>query len=572
MRPAGSVALALLLTSATAFAQAPPAAPARPAEPPATDPASEAPPTDAPPAGEGGAAPADPPPAAAEAKPDAAQVTAVGEPPSPTGKVPAPGTEPSGEVSERQRALPKESQPSEHQGSFTFGSYGRMVAATDARGGPGRDADIVAHGSRLDEGNYVELELRRDDEWPITASRTRLVATLAFASPVFHYDGRFDANLAVRNLYIEERDLGLQGLAVWAGSRMLRGDDIYLLDWWPLDNLNTVGAGVSYATDLGAKEWPLRSAPDGAERPFGAIHLTVHGGLSRPESPFYHQTVERPAPLEQFGTVPVEVLNRQRFIGSLRAEYAHRLGDKGGLKGVLYAEAHQLPSAQRETETPRVFEDLSSDDGYVIGGQIGAWSGERDTHMNVFVRYATGLAAYGQFATPGQLTLEETTSGASELVVAAGGNAELGPVGILLGTYLRRFRDATPSLNFEDTDEGIVAIRPSVFFGEMAGLSVEGSLQMTQRGIVSADPADAAAPPSGPRTASMWRIGVMPFLSPAGRGSFSRPQFRFIYAAAVRDDVARALYAEDDVFALREVEHFVGVGAEWWFNSTTYDR
>ncbi len=133
---------------------------------------------------------------------------------------------------DRPTAAEKAPEP-EHQGSFSFGSYGRMIAATDARGGPGRDADIVAHGSRLDEGNYVELELRRDDDWAITKSKTRLVATLAFASPVFHYTGEFDANLAVRNLYIEERDLALEGLSVFAGSRMLRGDDIYLLDWWP---------------------------------------------------------------------------------------------------------------------------------------------------------------------------------------------------------------------------------------------------------------------------------------------------------------------------------------------------
>ncbi len=29
---------------------------------------------------------------------------------------------------------------------------------------------------------------------------------------------------------------------------MYRGDDIYLFDYWPLDNLNTVGAGATYGT------------------------------------------------------------------------------------------------------------------------------------------------------------------------------------------------------------------------------------------------------------------------------------------------------------------------------------
>jgi hypothetical protein len=441
----------------------------------------------------------------------------------------------------------------EHHGSFSFGSYGRMIAATDARGGPGRDADIVARGSRLDESNYVELELRRDDDWAITNAKTRLVATLAFQSPVFHYNGEFDANIAVRNLYIEERDLGIEGLRVWAGSRMVRGDDIYLLDWWPLDNLNAMGAGVGF------------------DHPKG-LHFQLLGSLSQPNTPLFTQTVDRPAPLNQFGSVPVQILDRQRFIGAARAEYDHMLGDKAGIKGVLYSELHQLPSGQRETEIPRTFEKLPSDGGFTIGGQIGTWTGERDTHLNLYGRYSSGLAAYGQFSTPSQLDVEDTTSGASEIVVAAGGNVEFGPIGVLLGTYIRSFRNASPTLDYDDLDEGIVALRPSVFFGEIAGLAVEGSYQRQQRGVVSPDPEDPVAPPSGPKTATVWRLGFVPFLSPAGRGSFSRPQFRFIYVAAFRDDIAKQFYPQDHVFGIRDVEHFVGMGAEWWFNSTTYDR
>ncbi len=62
----------------------------------------------------------------------------------------------------------------------------------------------------------------------------------------------------------------------------------------------------------------------------------------------------------------------------------------------------------------------------------------------------------------------------------------------------------------------------------------------------------------------------MPFLSPAGRGDFSRPQIRFTYVLTARDKNARALYPDDDVFHRRAFEHFFGIGAEWWFNSTTY--
>jgi hypothetical protein len=451
---------------------------------------------------------------------------------------------------------PTEDEAAPAAGSFSFGSYGRVIAATDGRGGPGRDADIVAHGSRLDESNYVELELRRDDTWARTGATTRLVATLAVAHPVFHYDGEFDVNMAVRNLYLEERDLGLEGLRVWAGSRMLRGDDIYLLDFWPLDNLNTLGAGVGY-------------------NHANKTDVELHGGLSRPDAPFYHQSVDRPLPLNQLGSTAVDVLNRQRFIGSARAHHIVPIAGDGGIKAVAYGELHLLPSGQRETEALRVFEDLPSDDGFVVGGELSAFTGERDTHVNLFVRYATGLAAYGQWASPGQLAPDHTTSGAHELLVAAGGNWELGPVGVMLGAYFRSFRDASEDLNFEDVDEAIVAARPHVFFGEIGGLAVEGSYQFAQRGVLTApvDEAgdvDTSAPLTGPVTPRLFRLGFVPFLSPAGRGDFSRPQFRFIWALTFRDDQAKTLYPQDDVFGLRSVEHFIGVGAEWWFNSSSY--
>ena len=65
-------------------------------------------------------------------------------------------------------------------------------------------------------------------------------------------------------------------------------------------------------------------------------------------------------------------------------------------------------------------------------------------------------------------------------------------------------------------------------------------------------------------------LGVIPYFSPSGRGSYKRPQLRLIYAITSRNSGARALYAADDVFSQRAVEHFIAIGAEWWFNSTSY--
>ncbi len=452
-------------------------------------------------------------------------------------------------------AAPPPSSFEKMMSGFTFGSYGRVVAGGDFRGRPGRDADFVARGSRLDESNYAEIELRREDFWEKTQSRTRIVATLALTNPMFHYTGDFDVGISVRNLFIEEKDLGLKNLSAWAGSRMYRGDDVYLLDWWPLDNLNTLGGGARYDFLDKGRSW-----------------LALHVGVNRPTGLFYYQTSERVAPLNQFGANTVEILNRQRTIGSLKYSHIFPVGEKGGVKGVLYGEAHGLSEGQREVD-PEVFEDVPAESGFVVGGQLGAFTGERDTYLNLFFRYARGIAAYGEFATPTQLSLDRNTDGAEEIRFAASGNFEKGPFSVLLGAYVRAFRNASKPLDAGDLDEGAIILRPHVYFGEWGGLAVEGSYQAQQRGVLFApEPVEgeSKAAPTGPHMGSMWRVGLIPFLSPAGRGSYVRPHIRLIYLISFRDEGARALYPKDDVFGIRDVEHYIGFGAEWWFNSTSY--
>ena len=423
---------------------------------------------------------------------------------------------------------------------FAFASYGRVIVGGDTTGRPGRDVDFVARGSRLDESPYTELELRRLDEWDKTRCRTRIVTSLALGSPVFHYSGDFSATIAIRNLFIEEKDLGIKRLSLWAGSRTYRGDDVYVLDFWPLDDLNTLGAGARYELDDRGWTW-----------------MAVHAGVNRPNGLFFYQTSPRAGPL---GPTMVEILNRQRTVGSLKLSHIFPVGAKGGVRGFLYGEVHGLSAGRRETGSEE-FEHVPAEDGFVLGAQVGAFTGEHNTYLNVFFRYARGLAAYGELGMPAQLGLDQTTAAASELRVAFGGNYESGPFGLLAGGYVRSFRNASPALDADDVDEGILILRPHLFIGEKGGVAVEGSFQAQRRGRALSQDRDTAEVPRG----SMWRFGLIPFLSPGGRGDLSRPQFRMIYVLSVRDEGARALYAKDDVFALRDVEHFLGVGAEWWF-------
>ncbi|MCA9650806.1 MAG: carbohydrate porin [Myxococcales bacterium] len=432
---------------------------------------------------------------------------------------------------------------------FHFGSYGRVVIGGDHRGRAFRNGDLVAYGSRLDESTYAELEFRREDYWEATDTYTRVVATLAVAAPLFHQTGTFDTTLGVRNLYIEESGLGLKNLRLWAGSRMYRGDDIYLLNFWPLDNLNTMGAGAIY-----------NFAPN--------TELKLHAGANQPNSPLFYQAVSRPLPYAQPGAAQVAVLDRQKVISSAKFSHIFWLGDSGaGIKPVVYGEVHYTNEGQRETE-PRQLETLPRDSGWLVGTQLGMFTGKRSTHLNLVFRASGGLATYGEFNAPVQRAPDGTSKGAREYLVAASGNYEKGPFGLQLGSYWRSFRDASPNLDFGDLAEGVVIVRPTVWLGQIAGISLEGSYQAQRRGVL----VDDGQGGEKPLFAQMGRVGLIPFITPGGRGNFTRPYITLTYLMSVRDKGARSLYPEHDVFGLRTVDHFIAVGAEWWFGSTSYFR
>ncbi len=437
------------------------------------------------------------------------------------------------------------------QGRFEFGSYGRVNVASDLRGGTGRPSNIVSHGPRIDEESYTEFELRREDDWS-SGFHTRVVTSLALFAPFFHFSGSVDQRIGVRNLYAQAN---AKNWSLWAGSRMYRGDDIYLLNWWPLDNQNTMGAGGTYRIDHGQSD----------------TTLALHAGMQRLDDGFQMQQIQSPIPFGVTST-NVTVLDRPRTIETFKVTHQVRGNagrpifgsDTGGLKFIGYAEAHQLPAGAFRDTTIQQDKPLPSDWGVLVGGQVTFYTGKRDTYASLFVRHARGVAAYDPLAVPPTFAFDRTTAGAAETQVALATNVELGPVTLPLAAYLRWFRDASPTeTSLYKYDEGAIVARPHLFFTDHWGIALEGSYQLRRHAFLDVTR-------GGPLTASIIKGGVIPFFSPAGRGTFKRPQFRLIYNVTARSDGARSLYPQDDVFASRRVEHFLGVGAEWWFNFSSY--
>jgi hypothetical protein len=434
---------------------------------------------------------------------------------------------------------PAPSPPAPAPTGFAFGSYGRVLAGSDLRGRTPEKIAVVAHAPRIVEPSYVETDLYY--HWHTARGvGVRTVTTLAFGDTLFHYTGEFDAQPALRNLFLEATTAA--GLSLWAGSRMYRGDDIYVLDWWPLDDLNTVGGGVGW------------QAP-------GGLRVDLHAGTNRLLDPFQHQTRDVSDP-GGIGEVTVTQLDRQRLVSSLAVTHLQR-DLPGGLGGKLklYLEYQALPAGERRRADDTI-ERLPRDHGLSLGAQLGAWT-DAGAHANLFARWSKGLTAFDELAAPSGLAADHSAWPATELVFGTGAAYDAGFGHVLGGAYARRFVDADASVH--DLDDGweyAVDLRPviKVAGDVLAGVDLSYQVRfprgLSPTTLLAADPAVA-------------QIAPMLIYAPLGAGAYDRPQLRLVWRIARLNEAALDQYAPGDPRRAHATVHFLGVQAEWWFNSTT---
>ncbi|MCW5801434.1 MAG: carbohydrate porin [Deltaproteobacteria bacterium] len=432
-----------------------------------------------------------------------------------------------------------------------FGSYGRIIAGTDMRGGKPESANIVAHGPRIVEPSYLELDFSYAF---LTKSgkRLRTVTTLAFDGTLFHDTGDFDARPALRNMFLDAQLT--DNLSGWVGSRMYRGDDIYLLDYWPLDDLNTVGGGLFHRTKINATN---------------ALELQAHAGVNRLLRDFQFQQIDVANPRQ--GATTVVQLNRQRLVASAGATY---LIDNGpadpSFKVKLYGELHALGSGTRK-RVDGTFEDLPSDSGYLVGVQLGTygWAPKRfgfRRHINAFARYAQGLAAFDELAPPTSFGADLRTNRASELSFGLSSNWDHKLGNILIGALSRRFVDADVStVDFDDGWEYALSARPLAHVAGDVYAGFDISYQARFPRGINPNTERAEDP-------AVFQFAPMLVYSPMGPSGYDRPQIRVVYRIASLNEAARDLFVPGDPRHAEHTTYFLGVQAEWWINSANYRR
>jgi maltoporin len=227
----------------------------------------------------------------------------------------------------------------------------------------------------------------------------------------------------------------------------------------------------------------------------------------------------------------------------------------GPLHWKAYGELEGIPagSFKRDDGT---FQDLPADWGLTFGGEL-SWM-----QINLFGRYSVGLTAYDWLASPFGFDQDlKVFPGASELVLGLGANLEQARFGVQVGAYVRDFQTASPADDPASGWEYVLDARPWIALAGPFQAAVDLSVEQRFPAALSPTALEELHP-------TILAIAPMILLTPTGPGSFARPQLRLVYRLAHLEDGARDQYPVEDPRHDREWVHYLGIQAEWWFDSS----
>ena len=405
-----------------------------------------------------------------------------------------------------------------HAGRFGFGS-GRVLIASDPRWTRAAAQHRLAR-HRIDEDSYAEPSpargrlLRQDPHARRRRARGRRRSFFSGKPEQFFY---------VRNLYAQST----YGMSSWRAR---------------------TAATTRTCSTGGRSTIRTRSAAEPVQ-PAKTTRLAVHVGMQRLENPFQYQVTEATSPFG-IGSTGVVSLNRPRWC---RRSSSRRCS---ATEGVLEPEGGDEDGhTARSTRSapaygPRVAADRAAF-GLGFPRRRAARPLERAErrHLNVWARYAHGLAAYDMLAVP---TRSRTTRRRAARTSSRRGERKraarpVRPGGGLLSLLHRRVGVADePST----VPEGTAVVRPHVFLGDYfdrgrgeppgARLRIRGSdqarWQRALRGRVA--------------------LRAMPYFAD-GEGFHAPPRG---HALSLPNEGARAHYPIEDVRAQYSVQHYLGLG------------
>ncbi|MEM9329267.1 MAG: carbohydrate porin [Bacteroidota bacterium] len=441
--------------------------------------------------------------------------------------------------------------------SVAAGSYGRIgVSWTNGFSAiDGRRLNLNNMGSiggRMEEQDYLEfgIAFKMRPEQPNPDS---LQINVQLRASVFSRNGSLFGNdntgnasgltIALPEMYVEAKNVLTKDLNLWVGSRLYRGPDIYMADYWVFNDHSTQGFGAEYK---------------GTRAMMGFVAST---DTTATVPPFFYINIKS-------GTPSLEIRNRIIYV----LEQDLRLGE-GRLLSFL-GEYHRLgdPSTSL-ADTSNLVLSAPADDGFVLGAryQQDLNSFQPGSFHQLAIRHGRGIANGGDggssrtWETFGAVNrdnfrFDEAYSWhvVDHFVLNLSRTITLNGYGIY-----NRSRGAAPTRGLEATYFG----REVFNFKQDLTLGFRMVNYLTdifhwQTEVHYSQRQDGDQP-----WYRMGKISLIPTLAlRKQRSIWSRPHLRFIYSIGLYNDQARQdLYSPFlQLVGARRVGHFFGVRAEWW--------
>jgi maltoporin len=371
-----------------------------------------------------------------------------------------------------------------------------------------------------------------------------VVFTLALSESLYHADGQWEINAAVRDLYAYAEPV--DNLEVWIGSRVYRGRHVYLFDCYPVRDLPTIGGGAGFRLN-------------------DSLRFAAHVGWNILENnPRIVQDIVVPHPRYPT-TISQRYLERQRFIASLQSD----IGFGGGFLLALNGELHTLPAGDWINPATSTAETIPSEVSFKLGAGLTLSdfiiAGRMSSSVHGFASVAAGYAAYGMFGIPIDYAADETAGNAFEALFGVSSELEFGFFGLHAAAYARRFEDADSqkTLDLDDRWEWAVAARPEFYLGQVFRLGGELSFQR-------AVPDGIFASSNKNEALDIFKVTVFGALAANNDyGLKSSPKLQLFFTTVFLSGPAREWLDDYVIYDTpADLEFFFGLSAEWKLGET----
>lgn len=441
--------------------------------------------------------------------------------------------------------------------SMGFGSYGRIGVnwSTNVGNTLGRRLNLNNMGSiggRMEEQDYLELGMAFHMR-PVTKRYDSLEINVQFRASVFSRSAALFGNsttetfggltIGLPEMYAEARNLFNKDLNIWVGSRLYRGPDVHMADYFYFNDHSGQGFGVEY------------------KRTRFNVNFVASTDTTATVPPYFYLNIKS-------GTSSLEI--RERTVMVLEQDF--KVG-----KDLLFSallEYHKIGDPTSASDTSNLLLSFPGDHGWVIGGRM-QWNRLGNLRPGSFnqlgVRYGSRIANGGD----GGSTRTWETFGAVDTTSFKFSEAyswhivdhflfNISP-GFSLNGYAiyNKSRGAAPVKGLSETYLGrevynakedlSVGVKGVNYISDIFHWQTE--LHYSQRKDGDQD------------WYNMVKLSLIPTLAVRGEKSvWSRPHFRFIYSVARYNDYARDnLYSSYlQLVGPKRWGHFFGVRAEWW--------